>query len=141
MKKALGALVMVAGLVVVTGCARSERWTLDGSKPGPLNDQKGYKPEVNVSKTARTSGAGTVRNDIHSAQELVTENDYAVVRNKDGVPVVARVQVTPGPKNTAREAVHEIQVSVPAESEVRVGRMTGVGDDTWTYRLVRVERQ
>lgn len=134
MKKALGALVLVTGLVVVAGCARSERWTLDGSKPGPLDDSKRARSEVHMTKPAEKPAAAVVSTNV----DVVTENDNAVVRNKGDEPMVATVQVTPGQKNMPRESAREMQVLVPAKSDVRLGRTTDGGDGTWSYRLVHV---
>lgn len=139
MKTALGICVAAVGLMVVAGCAREDRWTLDGTKPGRLDDGKDVRRQVYMYRTPDQIEADEA---IASRKvEVVTENGYAAVRNKRDTATLAVVEVTPGKDNVVKEEVHEMAVLVPAGSDMRVGRVSGQGTaDTWSYKLLSIRK-
>jgi hypothetical protein len=125
----MGAFVLVAGLVAIAGCAREDRWTLDGSRLAPLQSEK----SVASANAVAAKGQGV---------DLVQADGSCAIRNRGNGMVEATIQVTPGQKNKPAELERTIKVMAPPDTEVRIGRTADdASGNTWSYRLLGTSRK
>ncbi len=121
-----GMVLLLAGMALV-GCARENRWTLNGTPPSPLPPDH-LTPRRQVVYIA----PGTVR--------LSERDGVCYVQNSDPKRnALATVLLTPLGSGANGLKPREMQLLVPPGGEMRVGLNTDKAGVAWRYTLLGAE--
>lgn len=124
-----GVVVLLSGMALV-GCAREDRWTLDGTPPSALQDDHRSAPGVASPAKSKTPLA-------LSSVSLVDRKGACYVKNPDPKQnILVTLLVTPSTTGKGHVSPKRQQVLVPAGGETQAGLTSDATGTTWKYTLL-----